>query len=513
MAKPSSNPSNRNTLTPVGLIALHSEYCPEYPEPAVQSYVWSGQRKTDRSQEQINEYYPPIYANDGSPIAQILFALKNEPLDLRILCAALRGVGAEAIQNWVKKEPTGAYARRVWFLYEKFIDELDLPDVQSGNYVDALDSKKHYTLTRGSNSKRQRVRDNLLGNSNLCPIVRRTPKLEAFAQMDLAGEARQITQSYDATVLARAINYLYTKETRSSFAIEGETPSSKREELFFQALREAGRFFPVEKSKLFQLQNRIVDPRYAEHDWRPIQNFVGQTTYSGEEVHFITAKPEDVESLMQGWLSMSQKLVEDHELDPVVAASISSFAFVFIHPFEDGNGRTHRFIIQAFLNARGYGPGGLILPVSAAILRKKVEYDRILESFSRPLMRYINWQFLEDTSIQVHNHTRDLYRFFDATMQTEFLYERLAEAVRTDLQQEAHFLELFDSALRAVRAVVDMPDRKAQSLALLCLNNGGKLAARKRNKYSEITEAELERIEIALKQLIEEKGSLPEGDR
>lgn len=502
---PRPDPNHLQRLTPVGQIALHALYCPNYPEPVVQSYIWSGQRKTTQSDGSIDEYYPLQYANDGSPVAHILFALKNEPLDLRILCASLRELGPRAIQDWVTQEPTGAYSRRAWFFYEKFIGGLELPEATAGNYVDALDPRRHY-VCHGVNSKRQRVRDNLLGNAELCPIVRKTEKLEQFARQDLAAEARQITQRYDPTVLARAISYLYTKETRSSFAIEGETPNHQREEVFFQALREAPRFFPVEKDKLVQLQNRIVEPRYAEQDWRNEQNFVGETTYSGEQVHFITARPEDVHRLMQGWLDMTQRLADNPALDPVVAAAASSFAFVFIHPFIDGNGRTHRFVIQAMLSARSYGPEGLILPVSAAILRKRHEYDRVLELFSRPLMKFIDWQFQEDLSILVRNQTRDLYRFFDATSQAEFLYERLAEAIRTDLQQEAHFLDLFDSALQAVRAVVDMPDRKAQMLVRLCLGNQGRLSARKRNLYREITDTELQNIEARLAQLLEEKA-------
>jgi len=496
---------NPSKATPVGQIALHSQFCPSYPEPIVQSYIWSGQRKTGQSEELIDEYYPVQYSNDGSPLAQLLFALKNEPLDLRILCAALRGMGAGVIEDWVNQEPTGAYSRRAWFFYEKFIGELDLPDAVAGNYVAALDPQKHY-VAQPVNSRRQRVRDNLLGNANLCPMVRKTRKLAQFAQDDLAGEALKITQRYDPTILARAISYLYTRETRSSFAIEGETPNARREELFYQALREAPRFFPVQKSKLIQLQNRIVDPRYAEQDWRHEQNFVGEVTYSGEQVHFITARPGDVEGLMQGWIEMTQRLADDQALDPVVAAAASSFAFVFIHPFVDGNGRTHRFIIQALLSARKYGVEGMILPVSAAILRKRHEYDRVLELFSRPLMKFIDWEFLADTSISVRNETRDLYRFFDATAQAEFLYERLAESIRTDLQQEAHFLDLFDSALQAVHAVVDMPDRKAQALAKICLNNGGKLSSRKRAQFQEITDHELARIEARLSVVLEEKA-------
>jgi hypothetical protein len=41
-------------------------------------------------------------------------------------------------------------------------------------------------------------------------------------QLHVDQEARALIKSYDRLTLTRAVNYLYTKETRSSFAIEGE---------------------------------------------------------------------------------------------------------------------------------------------------------------------------------------------------------------------------------------------------------------------------------------------------
>ena len=55
---------------------------------------------------------------------------------------------------------------------------------------------------------------------------------------------------------------------------------------------------------------------------------------------------------MQAWMSLTRRVLESR-IDPVVAATVSSFAFVFIHPFEDGNGRIHRFLIHYMLSKRG----------------------------------------------------------------------------------------------------------------------------------------------------------------
>lgn len=486
----------------VGQLALHAKICPEIPEPPVHSYVFSGARRTIIESSHTVEFYPVQYATDDSLLQNLVFAFKYEPLDLRIVIQTLKHVGSQELGDWISSQPTGAYTRRAWFLYEKFIGRLELPDASAGNYVDALDSEKHY-VAEPINSKRHRVRDNLLGSSKLCPVLRRTDKLRAAEAWNLAEQTAQIARRYNTDTIVRAINYLYTKETRSSYAIEGERPSPERESRFLAALRQANQFFPADKAKLLKLQGTIVDPRYAATDWRDIQNFVGETTRGfGEFVHFVCPKPEDVPDLMQGWFKLSSRLLES-SLDPILAAAISAFAFVFIHPFEDGNGRIHRFIVHAFLATKSFGPPGIILPVSAAILRKKAEYEQVLEAFSRPLMTAIQWDFLPDDSIKVRNETRDLYRFFDATLQAEFLFARAAEAVTTDLIEEAEFLETFDAAWSAVRAVIDMPDRRARLLIELCLNNHGRLSNRKRAHFSELTDGELQRIEAALTAILQ----------
>jgi len=158
------------------------------------------------------------------------------------------------------------------------------------------------------------------------------------------------------------VSYLYTKETRSSFAIEGETPSASRTERFVAVLRDAHDFDPTDKAALVRLQGAIVDPRYAAADWRDFQNFVSATVAGyREEVHFICPRPDDVAGLMASWMRVTRRL-DDRGIDPVVAAAVCAFAFVFIHPFEDGNGRIHRFPDAPRARQAGLQSAGRHLP-------------------------------------------------------------------------------------------------------------------------------------------------------
>jgi Fic family protein len=204
---------------------------------------------------------------------------------------------------------------------------------------------------------------------------------------------------------------------------------------------------------------------------------------------------------MSAWLLLMQRLVSGG-VDPVVSAAVGSFAFVFVHPFADGNGRIHRFLIHHVLARQGYSPPGVIFPISAAILRDRASYDRALETFSKPLAQFIEWDWTPEQEIVVTNDTSDLYRYFDATAVAEYLYDRVVDTVRLDLKEELGFVAVFDRALAAVREIVDMPDRRATLFVRLCMQNGGRLSAAKRPQFSELSDTEIAQLEAQVQQAI-----------
>jgi Fic family protein len=315
----------------------------------------------------------------------------------------------------------------------------------------------------------------------------------------LAEEANAIVKGCDPAILARAVHYLFTKETKSSFAIEGEEPSKDRTERFVVALMKTSGFDATSKDAFVQLQNAIVDPRYAQKSWRTTQNFVSQTLpdYS-EDIHFVCPKPEDVPSLMDSWMEMVNRLKLPEGADPVVAAAVAAFGFVFLHPFDDGNGRIHRFLVHHILSKLGFTPQGILFPVSAAMLRDRLAYDQVLEGFSASIMPFIQYDLDLEHGMTVKNDTARLYRYFDATAQAEYLYRCIEETIHRDLRDEIGFLAVFDAALRATLNIVDMPNRRAALLVRLVLQNKGKLSKGKRTTFAEITDQEVDRIETAV---------------
>jgi hypothetical protein len=483
---------------PIGHAWLWRELRLPAPPAGSESYVIAGARRTEVHGANAIEYYPRQYATDSTIVAHLRFALRHEPLDLGIIAATMKVVDAAVLEEWLRREPTGSFSRRAWFFFELFTGRtLDVPDARTGNYVEAVDPTRHFVADR-RNSVRHRVSDNLLGDASLCPTVRRTARLEAQIAARIDVEARALAERYDPVTLARAISYLYTKETRSSFAIEGETPTPARADRFLSALRAAPAFDLGDAAALIGLQGEIVDPRYAAQGWRTFQSFVGETVGGHrEKVHFICPRPKAVPDLMAGWARLTRRLL-DSRVEPVIAAAVSAFTFVFIHPFEDGNGRLHRFLIHAILAKQSFSPADIVFPVSAAILRDRRSYDRALEAFAGALSPFVAWRWTSDQELVVDNDTDDLYRYFDATAQAEYLYDRVAETVRQDLKEELGFVAVFDRALAGVRDVVDMPDRRASLFVRLCLQNGGRLAGGRRTTFAELNDAEVAAMEAAV---------------
>ncbi len=467
------------------------------PLPAVRSEIVAGWRKTVVSEDGVLEQYPRSYLPKRL-IGHLRFAMRYEPLDLGAVSAILKAVAPSVLENWIRAEPHGKFARRAWYLYELLTGStLDVPDLTSSAYVDLLDPRLHITGPR-DRVARQRIYGNLLGNRLYCPLVRRTATLDTFINKGLAAEARKLTERANPAVLARAVHYLFTKETKSSFAIEGEAPSRGRAERFVAALAKAATFESWKKESLIRLQNLIVDPRYAQSDWRWTQNFIGQTLPDfSEDVLYVCPKPEDVPLLMEGWMEMMFNFGVEGFTDPVVAAAVASFGFVFIHPFEDGNGRIHRFLVHQLLARLNFTPN-VLFPVSAAMLRNRLAYDRVLHAYSSSVQPFIEFILTGENRITVRNGTAELYRFFDATKQAEYLYGCIEETICRDLKDEIAFLQTFDAAMERVSNIVDMPNRRAALLIRLILQNNGTLSAAKRSHFPELSDDELILIEGAI---------------
>jgi hypothetical protein len=183
----------------------------------------------------------PRHAPKASLEGHLTFALKYEGLDLAVLKRLFAAVGPEEMAALVRAKPTGRYARRIWFLYEWLTGErLALPDAGRGAYVPAVDPHKQWAI-EGGNSPRHRVKNNLPGTPAFCPLIFRTKRLDKFIDMNLPAKARAVVADVPRDVLARAAAFLLLKDSKSSYAIEGERAPQDRIQRWGRAIGEAGR--------------------------------------------------------------------------------------------------------------------------------------------------------------------------------------------------------------------------------------------------------------------------------
>jgi hypothetical protein len=481
--------------TPAGYAALIDAYDLIVPLPRTLSAIGEHHRIKEESGWRI---LTPRHAPSADLEGHLTFALKYEGLDLAVLNRLFGAVGAGQVESLVRAKPTGSYARRIWFLYEWLTGKrLKLPDVERGTYAPAVDPEQQWVI-EGQNSPRHRVRNNLPGTPAFCPLVFRTKALEQFIAIDLARRARAIAAEVPRDLLARTAAFLLLEDSKSSYAIEGERAPQDRIQRWGRAIGQAGRR-PIDLDEILRLQAIVIgDARFVRLGLRQEGGFVGEHNRDSRMPlpEHISARPEDLPSLIDGMVAFDRGPAQG--LDAVIAAAVLAFGFVYVHPFQDGNGRIHRYLIHHVLAQRGFNPPGVVFPVSAAILERIDEYRAVLEDYSRRLLPLIRWEPTQDGNVKVLNDTADFYRFFDATPHAEFLYACVKKTVEEDLPNEADFLRRYDQFRARMDSIVDMPDRTVDLLFRFLRQNGGKLSTRAReHEFAKMTDAEVASAEEA----------------
>ena len=495
-----------------GYAALIEQFGIEGIAPWHRSSVCDGAAKRiDRSASGIAETYPAQYWPGDDPCDHLEFALKYDGTELALLAKILPAIGAEPIARWVQATPQGKYTRRIWYLFELLTGlRLPLADMKAGNYVDLLEPDDYFVLETPTQVRRQRINDNQLGNGDFCPTVRRTAAITAFIGRDLSDRSREIMSGHSPELLKRAMGYLYTKETKSSFEIEHIRPDASRTERFVSLLQVATHDDLCETPRLVEAQNQIVDPRFREASYRTDQNYVGETVHSGNErIHYVCPGPELVGSLMSGVIAAHHRM-ETAGVHPVLHAALVGYGFVFVHPFGDGNGRIHRLLIHNILARRSFVPSGMVFPVSAVMLKRPSEYDASLEAFSKPILRLADYELDDSGCMTVRNGDAlaPLYRYPDMTAQVEVLFAFIEQTVETELAEELSFLASYDRTKRAMQDVVDLPDRDLDLFIRLCLQNNGKLSRAKREStFKLLRDGEIAQLERCVSDGYETAGS------
>lgn len=424
--------------------------------------------------------WPPQYQPLNTFRGHFEFGLKYERLNLEFFSRLFTQIDPIEIVAWVQDEPTGRYARRTAFLYEWLTGRrLSLPDTAANvAYVDAIDASLYLTAQSPERVRRWRVNNNLPGTPVFCPMVYLGPEAERSWLFDVAAGVQALDDTYGPEILLRSAAWLTLKESRASFAIEHEADKADRVKRFAAAIGEfSGRLEdPLSPDALLTLQKAVLGERALRVGIRQSPVFVGENSFRAQIVHYIAPDEESVPEMLTALALYEAKTRGAY---PVVRAAAVSFAFVYLHPLADGNGRVHRFLINHLLAVDKAVPANLIVPVSATIAgsaQGRADYDVTLELFSKPFMRLYadayhfsgrrvcpdgvetNFEFIRIKDAQ------HAWRYLDLSGHVRYLSKVLRQTIEHEMADEAQLLRQYDQALAALKAVVEMPDADADRI-------------------------------------------------
>jgi Fic family protein len=152
----------------------------------------------------------------------------------------------------------------------------------------------------------------------------------------------------------------------------------------------------LSSERLFGWHNSLFQSGYSGYVKIEVGHFrsAGMKVISGafgrEKVHFEAPNPERIPhemNLFMNWLN------NEHRMDLVLKSAISHFWFVTIHPFDDGNGRIARAIMDMFL-ARSEGSKIRFYSMSNQIYKEHKLYNDIIEKTQKgtsDITSYLEW--------------------------------------------------------------------------------------------------------------------------
>jgi hypothetical protein len=453
-----------------------------------------------RASEVVDGFALQTYTEPMRPAAEfaahLQFHLRHEILHLEFLCRLFQRSGPNVVQDWISVEPTGQYARRAAFLYEWLTGStLEVPQRLGGNYVDVLDERKQVAASASRKIKvqRWRVNDNLPGTREFCPTVVKDDAVTRAVDLDIPALFADLTAEFGEDLLMRAAVWMTLRESKASFAIEGEADRVSRVQRFadVMARRTGKEEIPLDEASLAELQRGILGDRttMSHFGLRRSPVFVGEMLRYQEVVHYVAPPAEHVVGMLAGLRVFIDRTTGQSS---ALRSAVVAFGFVYIHPLADGNGRIHRFLVNDILRRDGAIPDPVILPISAVItddVSERRAYDRVLDSVSKPLMdavrasvRFasssVRYEDGVDSNFSFDGVTmaEPLWRYPDLGPHVEFLANVISRTLTEQMREESRYMRSHARARLALKSVVEMPDMQADRVLRSIEQNHGELS-------------------------------------
>jgi Fic family protein len=269
----------------------------------------------------------------------------------------------------------GRYVRRTWTAdpaiyappryrracdYEAFLPDpiarlaISLPGTAAGVVSDAEQAVADLNATAGP---------------ELMPLARLLLRTESIASSKVEG------MQVDARSLARAEA---NQETGRSVGPEAMEILANIDAMQL-SIERASSAERLTRGDLLDIHRVLLERASNAHtagQLRDVQNWIGGNDYNPCGADFVPPPHQAVDGLLEELIAF----VDDETLPPLVQAAVAHAQFETIHPFEDGNGRTGRALVQVILRRRRLAPA-FVPPISVVLARDKDLYLRGLERF------------------------------------------------------------------------------------------------------------------------------------
>ncbi len=221
------------------------------------------------------------------------------------------------------------------------------------------------------------------------------------------------------------------KPLRDHLEMSGHDEAVKYVEEIIQQERPLNENFIRELHKLilkepYQIDAKTEDGKLAKKwikigQYKLIPNHV--ETKSGELFYF--ASPEETPAKMNDLMSWYNENIKSKDVHPIVFATEFHYRFIRIHPFDDGNGRLARLLMNFILMQKAYPPA--IIKTS-----EKNEYYTALEQADAGQLEYffnyICQQVIDSLELMIKGaNGEDIEEQFDLDKKLKMLKIRLGE--------------------------------------------------------------------------------------
>lgn len=190
-----------------------------------------------------------------------------------------------------------------------------------------------------------------------------------------------------STEASNEIEGIRTTNTRLKQLVADKTAPRNRDEEEIMGYRdvlntihENYEYIPIRANYILQLHRDLF--RYSKKGigghFKNTQNYISATDSEGNEfVLFTPVTPYETPPAVDAICESYNRVIDTQEIDALLLTPVFIHDFLYIHPFNDGNGRMSRLLTTLLLYKSGYVIGKYISLESKIAKNKNLYYDAL----------------------------------------------------------------------------------------------------------------------------------------